>query len=84
MNMYKQIQYDCEQLGFPFTIMEQLPVTKLCIPQNHGQSKLMIRNISRAIFRRLEINIPSTNTVLVAMIKPYLQLRDGYSCKLDE
>ena len=64
MNMYKQIQYDCDQLGFPFTIMEELPATKSCIPPNHGQSTSMIRNISWFIFHRLEINIPSTNTVL--------------------
>ena len=80
MNMYKKIQYDYEQLRYPITIMEQLPVTKSCIPQNHGQSMLIIQNISCAIFHCLEINIPSTNTVLVAMMKSYLQLRDGYSC----
>ena len=79
MNMYKQIQYDCDQLGFPFTILEELPLTKSCIPPNHGQSKPMIRNISRAIFHRLEINIPSTNKVLVAMTKPCLQKRDKYA-----
>ena len=60
--------------------MEELPVTKSCIPPNHGQSASMIRNISWAIFHRLEINIPSTNNVLKSMIKPFLQKRDGYSC----
>ena len=80
MNIYREIQDDHEQLGYPIAVMEHLPQTKSCIPQNHGQSKSMIQNISCAIYRRLTIIILSTNTVLIAMLEPYLKERNGYAC----
>ena len=80
INVYSEIQDDCNQLGFPITPRDELALVKSCRPQNHGVSKEIMLNISKTIFRRLSFVIPSTNLVMKEMIEPYAMDRDGYAC----
>ena len=80
INVYSEIQDDCNQLGFPITALDELAVNKSCRPQNHGLSQEMMLNISKTLFRRLSMAIPSTNLVMKEMISPYTKDRDGYLC----
>ena len=46
INVYSEIQDDCNQLGLPITPLDELTVVKLCRPIVHGQSKETMLNIS--------------------------------------
>ena len=79
INVYKEIQDDCNQCGFLITPMEKLPEMKSCILTTHNESPKAMINISCALYRRFTIVIPSTNKVMIDMTQPFAKNRDGYA-----
>ena len=69
INIYKEIQDNCNQCGFTITPMEKLPSMKFCIQNNHKESPKVITNISRALYRQFTTAIPSTDKIIMAMIE---------------
>ena len=57
----------------------KLPKMKSCIPNSYKQSTKAMTHISRAIYGRFTTIIPSTNKVIMDMIKTFIKNRNGYA-----
>jgi hypothetical protein len=68
----------CLTETLPLPEINDLATTKSCIPDEHGKSDAIITMISHAIMRRLKCIIPETNLVMLEILGPFNNDRDGY------
>ena len=73
INIYEEIQDDCNQCSYPITPMEKLSEMKSCILTTHSESPKAMINISQALYSRITTFILSTNKVMMEMIEPWIE-----------
>ena len=76
--LYNEMYDDCLIETYPLTELKYLSPKGSCIPPMHNETDTTIATISHAIMRRLKVIIPITNTVMLDIISPYHEERNGY------
>jgi DNA primase len=80
--LYNEMFDDCLRETLPLTDINDLTTTESCIPDQHDESDAIITTISHAIMRRLKCIIPETNRVMLEILGPFNNDRDGYGTML--